>query len=211
MLTVYRASFAYIDQHDIFSNVTFQANPGEIIHLRGSNGCGKSTLLAGMIGLLDLSCEKISWNEQEDLTYFREHSAYLPCERFGIFGALTAESNLQFFLRISKNISSKKVLHEHVTYYLKRWGLSSPYVRDHLQTQHFSTGMKKRLALAKIECMQRSLWLLDEPTQGLDIAGQRLLRKALFAHQNNGGIIIITTHTQDILSDLKHKILDLNP
>jgi heme exporter protein A len=63
-----------------------------------------------------------------------------------------------------------------------------------------SAGQKKRLALARLFADRAPLWLLNEPTNGLDAAGVRLLENRISAHRNAGGIVIAATHTP-ILAD----------
>jgi heme exporter protein A len=59
-----------------------------------------------------------------------------------------------------------------------------------------SAGQKRRLALARLALSQAPLWLLDEPTVGLDAASLGLLAALLAAHRSRGGIVIAATHLE---------------
>ena len=57
-----------------------------------------------------------------------------------------------------------------------------------------SAGQKRRLALARIVLVPRVLWLLDEPTVGLDTSSLERFVKVMAKQLDNGGMIIAATH-----------------
>jgi heme exporter protein A len=57
-----------------------------------------------------------------------------------------------------------------------------------------SAGQKRRLALARVSLVPRALWLLDEPTAGLDKNSRLLLCRLMQAQLDQGGLIIAATH-----------------
>ncbi|HHN73479.1 MAG TPA: ATP-binding cassette domain-containing protein, partial [Thermopetrobacter sp.] len=57
-----------------------------------------------------------------------------------------------------------------------------------------SAGQKRRLALARLLLSRRPVWLLDEPTVGLDAASVTRLQALMAAHLGDGGLIVATTH-----------------
>ncbi len=59
---------------------------------------------------------------------------------------------------------------------------------------YLSAGQKRRLALARLLCAERPIWLLDEPTVSLDTASQALLADAVNTHLAAGGMVIAATH-----------------
>ena len=62
------------------------------------------------------------------------------------------------------------------------------------QTVLLSAGQKRRLALTRLLIAHRPLWLLDEPTVGLDTASLLMLQNHMGAHLKNGGMIVAATH-----------------
>ncbi len=60
-----------------------------------------------------------------------------------------------------------------------------------------SAGQRRRLALARLPLSRAPLWLLDEPTLGLDTASLGLLGRLLAAHRAAGGGVVAATH-QDL-------------
>ena len=65
-----------------------------------------------------------------------------------------------------------------------------------------SAGQKRRLALARLGLSAAPLWLLDEPTVGLDVASQERVGAVLRAHRARGGIIVAATHVPLPLDDV---------
>ncbi len=57
-----------------------------------------------------------------------------------------------------------------------------------------SAGQKRRLALARVALVPRALWLLDEPTTGLDKNSRLLLCRLMQAQLDQGGLIVAATH-----------------
>ena len=58
-----------------------------------------------------------------------------------------------------------------------------------------STGQRRRAGLARVVASGAALWLLDEPANGLDAAGVRLLEALVAAHRAGGGAAVIASHT----------------
>jgi heme exporter protein A len=57
-----------------------------------------------------------------------------------------------------------------------------------------SAGQKRRLALARLALASAPIWLLDEPTLGLDTASVAALGEMLAAHRAQGGVVLAATH-----------------
>ncbi len=57
-----------------------------------------------------------------------------------------------------------------------------------------STGQRRRAGLARVIGAEAPIWLLDEPANGLDVAGVALLEAAVADHRAKGGIAVVATH-----------------
>ena len=60
--------------------------------------------------------------------------------------------------------------------------------------RYLSAGQKRRLALARLLVAPASLWLLDEPTAGLDADAERRLDHAMERHRAAGGMVVMALH-----------------
>jgi heme exporter protein A len=70
-----------------------------------------------------------------------------------------------------------------------------------------SAGQKRRLALTRLVIAERSLWLLDEPTVGLDAASLKNLQILINRHLGEGGMIIAATHAELGVKPARHLTL----
>jgi ABC-2 type transport system ATP-binding protein len=119
---------------------------------------------------------------------------------------LTGKENLEFVASLY-NIPRKKVK-EAVSNSLERVLLSEK--DGDKRVEHYSGGMKRRLAVAAALLNDPQLLILDEPTTGLDPQARRALWDAIEALKEEGRSILLTTHYMDeadILSD-KVAIID---
>jgi heme exporter protein A len=65
---------------------------------------------------------------------------------------------------------------------------------DDLPCRYLSAGQRRRLALARFELRRARLWLLDEPTLGLDIVSVARLEVRMARHRAGGGLVMLATH-----------------
>ncbi len=166
----------------VFRDVSFSLSAGGILVLRGANGAGKSSLLRALAGLTPLAAGELRWageNALEDLPTHARRIAWLG-HLDAVKPALTAG--------------------EHVTGpALAAVGLA-PFAE--LPARLLSAGQKRRLAIARVAASGAKLWLLDEPTTGLDTASIGKFVALCEAHRGAGGMIIVSTHTPLDLRDV---------
>jgi heme exporter protein A len=63
-----------------------------------------------------------------------------------------------------------------------------------LPAAFLSAGQRRRLSLARLLTVRRPVWLLDEPTTALDVAGQAMFSGLMRKHLSGGGLIVAATH-----------------
>ena len=65
---------------------------------------------------------------------------------------------------------------------------------EHLPFGYLSTGQKRRVSIAKLLVSYRPLWIVDEPTAGLDKASEARFAELMRGHMQEGGMIVAATH-----------------
>ncbi|MGE4482144.1 heme ABC exporter ATP-binding protein CcmA [Acidocella sp.] len=165
----------------IFKGLGFSLRPGGILLLRGANGTGKSSLLRALAGLTPLAAGELFWN---DLSVFKDREGHAA--RIGWLGHQDA---VKPALTPAEQVPKAA---------LAAMGLEK---FAHLPSRFLSAGQKRRLAIARVAAAKKPLWLLDEPTTGLDTASIERFLTLCRHHRDQGGLIIASTHTPIDLPD----------
>lgn len=183
----------------IFAGLAFALDLGEALVLRGPNGSGKSSLLRVLAGLNPPLGGQLTW-DGEDIHDDRQAHA----DRLVFVGhlnaikpPLTVRENLQFWA--AQAGCEKRV--EQAMEAMKLAGIADAPGRV------LSSGQGRRLNLARLCLDQRPLWLLDEPTVGLDTDSCKSLENVIAKHRSEGGMVVLSTHIGIDVPD--HRILDV--
>ena len=185
---------------EVFRDISFELNSGESLQITGLNGSGKTSLLRIIAGLIQHQTGKIDFsacNDDQKISQF--------CHYFGHTDAikpqLTVSENLTFWQSIMGNQS------ESVANSLKILGLSQ---LENISASYLSAGQRKRLALARLLVNQRSIWLLDEPLNSLDVNAITILNQMMENHISAGGILLAATHSPLKLTNSKELKLGIS-
>lgn len=204
MLKIRELKFAF-HQVALFEKLSFDLAPKEVLHLKGANGSGKSTLLSILAGLRTAQEGEISFFlNGRDVQDLRTCFAYLSAENNGLYLRMTARENLHFWSSLNEGTVDSKRIDSCLEYWQlsKAWIARTPIAR-------FSTGMKRRLGLARIQLSKRLCFLLDEPLNGLDAEGLVLFQNMLRDHISENGSAILVSHEIQAIRPLLTKELSL--
>ena len=171
----------------VFMGLSFRIEPGAALLVTGPNGAGKSSLLRVMAGLLPAVAGDLLWNGVPIHAGEEPHGA-----RLGFVGhhdavktALSVAENVSFWAGLRGGGAIGPAL--------ARFGLSD--LAD-FPAKLLSAGQKRRLALARLLAAPAPLWLLDEPTLGLDRVSVAALEQAIADHRAGGGMVAVSTHAE---------------
>jgi heme exporter protein A len=188
---------AFRGERLVFSEVDFAVRAGGMLLLTGPNGSGKSTLLRLLAGLLRPAAGMLTWggaNVFADLSAHVGRVAYVG-HQDAVKPGLTAAENLRFAARLSGGIVQDA---------LDAVGLEE---LGDLPARMLSAGQRRRLALARFVLSRAPLWLLDEPTLGLDAASVDRFGVMLDAHRAGGGMAVAATHLPLPVGDAAELVL----
>jgi zinc transport system ATP-binding protein len=188
------------DKQEVLKDISFEVNEGEIMAIIGPNGAGKSVLFRALMNLVSYNGE-IKWREDAQIGYVPQklfEKAELP---------LTVK---EFFILKSKNLFFKdKQLIESIVHELKSVGLKPEILSQ--QLTNLSRGQFQRVLIAWAILGHPYVLLFDEPTAGIDLAGEDTIYNLLHKLQNERGLtILIISHDLNIVYRYADKVLCLN-
>ncbi|MDH5202894.1 MAG: ABC transporter ATP-binding protein [Nitrospirota bacterium] len=189
------------------NNLSLNVAESEIFGLLGPNGAGKSTTIKMMVGLIKPDSGAITvggYDISQDPVNAKRILAYIP-EKGYIFEKLTAWEYLTFISGLYN--LEEETFRKNAEEYLKIFGLSD-WKNEIIG--NFSQGMTQRLLLASSFMRNPKVMILDEPHNGLDPKGIRILKDILFRLQNKGMTILLSTHIIAIAEQICDKIAIIN-
>jgi len=213
--------FAYNDQISALDHIDLTIHPGEKLAILGSNGSGKSTLLKILDGLYFPTSGRIKAFGQ-DLT-----EQALRDDRFNFdfrsrVGFVFQDSDAQLFMPsvwdeiafgpLQLGVDEAEVARRVESALL---ALHIEKLRDRPPHQ-LSGGEKKRVALASVLSLSPVVWMLDEPSAGLDPRSVSWLKDFILAQGKAGKTVVLSTHDLAIVEatadrvyvlDEKHQII----
>lgn len=190
----------YYDDEPVLAGVNYHVDAGEFVILTGENGAAKSTLVRSTLGLLKPTKGNIKI-AKKNTEGGKLSVGYIP-QQIASFNVGFPSTVLELVRsgRYPKGRWFKKLTerdHEHVKKALEAVGM---WDMRNKRIGELSGGQKQRISLARIFATDPDLFILDEPTTGMDEKSRnnfyRLLRHS--AHQHGKAILMITHDHEDI-------------
>lgn len=173
----------------VLDNISFNVQQGSITGFFGPNGAGKTTTMRIILGLLypNSGYTKVFGEDVDKSSDIRNKIGVL-LEQNGMSDRLTAYENLNYYADIY-NIKNKQ---EKINSLLQQMDL---YERKNEKIGTFSTGMKKKLGLARALLNDPKILFLDEPTVGLDPDAQKEFRDLILDLSKQKKLtVLLNTH-----------------
>ena len=189
----------------ILNDISFSIETGEFVTLIGNNGAGKSTLLRIISTLSKPTHGKITFkgtNQKESLREWRQKIGIISHEN-RLYGDLSSVENLRVFGTLygveDLKSNTDQVLQKTDLFHVAR-----------LPVGNFSSGMKKRLMIARLMLCKPEILILDEPFTGLDQHSNQWFQNYLTAFHQQGGTVIMVTHQLELGLKLATRVLVLH-
>lgn len=180
------------------SNIDLKITQGETFVLLGPNGAGKTTLIKILCGLLLPTSGDVLIRNRPVVESQQEIGLMLGFSM--IYYRLTGYDNLKYFAKLYR-IKNYRERIEELAEILDLGSWLDEYV------EHYSTGMKSKLALARALIHNPRVVILDEPTAGLDPVMAREIRARIKSMDKT---IFLTTHNMIEAEALASRIAFLN-
>lgn len=171
----------------LFAGLGFALDPGSALVLTGPNGSGKSSLLRLIAGFGRPTAGQLIWEGTPltgDLDAYRAQLHYVGHQE-ALKPALSVTETLRFWSALAERPLADPAPA------LTALGLQH---KADTPCRFLSSGQRRRLALARLLAWSAPLWLLDEPTVGLDDQALGLIAGLIERHRAAGGIVILSTH-----------------
>jgi heme exporter protein A len=178
----------------VFEGLAFRLETGGALVLTGPNGSGKSSLLRLLAGLLTPAAGRLLWGGmpvEADPAAYRSAIHYVG-HLDGVKPALSPREMLHFWAAL------RGVARPAIETALAAFGIAS--IAD-WPCRWLSAGQRRRLALARLIAAPAPLWLLDEPSAGLDADGEARLVEVIESHRRSGGRVALAMHQPLALAD----------
>jgi heme ABC exporter ATP-binding subunit CcmA len=190
-------------RHLVLRGIDLDVARGRVVALHGANGAGKTTLLRLLATRLRPSAGSARVYGHDVIREAHEVRTRIATIAVfgGAYGTLTARENLHLATAL------RGAPTDGLDDALERVGLAR--VADHL-VRTFSSGMRKRLGLARLLLARADLWLLDEPHAALDADGQALVDTVVGEARAAGTTVLMATHETERSFDLADAVLRID-
>ena len=202
-----------LDLHKVYNGVhavnglSVTVPQGSFFGFLGPNGAGKTTTIKILMGLAQATSgtvEVLGMRLPEDSLAIRKQLGIVPDDTL-LFDYLTGFEYLEFVARLY--LLDRQTAHERATELLHLFQLVE---NPRKLIGEYSKGMRKRLAMAAALIHRPKLFLMDEPFEGVDAIGARLMKDILLEQVRRGATIFLTSHVLEVVERLCTEIAIIN-
>jgi ABC transporter, ATP-binding protein len=181
------------DFTNALNNVNLSVKSGKIVGLLGPNGSGKTTFIKLLNGLLKPTQGEILIDGKNPGTETKKIVAYLPDKNY-LDNTKTVKAILRLFADFYEDFDLERAIKM-----LKDLDIDSSK-----RFKLLSKGMKEKVQLILVMCRRAKLYLLDEPTAGVDPAARDYILNTIIKNYDKDAAVIISTH---LIADIE-SVLD---
>ena len=193
---------------EVLKGINLIVGKGQIVGLIGKNGIGKSTTIDCVTGSKNYNSGEIyinGTNIESNPIEIKKMFGYISSEPC-LYETMTGYEYLSFIASVygvSPSVFPNKVVELRSNFDLTENDLS-------VKIKGYSHGMKQKLSLIASLLHDPILWILDEPTVGLDIMVYHYLMKCMLDFVKNGKSILITSHNLDFIGKICNRVDIIN-
>ncbi|HTI58641.1 ABC transporter ATP-binding protein [Mucilaginibacter sp.] len=182
-------------------NVSLSFNRGNTISLIGPNGSGKTTLIKSILGLVipEKGIIRINGTEIKSNPIYRSQIGYMPQ-----IGRYPENMTIRQVINMLKEI--RKDCNSYDEELIEGFGIPA---LQHKTMRSLSGGTRQKVSACLAFLFQPDIFILDEPTAGLDPVSSELLKDKIIKERENGKLILITSHVLSDLDDITSHVVYL--
>ena len=193
---------------DVLKGLNLNVKKSEVFGFIGKNGIGKSTTIDCVVGLKEADDGHILILGKDVKTQALEAKTligYVPSEPV-TYEMMTGNEYLQFIASSYNMLQNSFV--QNYNFLIKKFGLNQ--VDMNRKIREYSHGMKQKVCLMASLIHNPKIWILDEPTVGLDIMIYEVLLKMIKDFATFGKTVFITSHNIDLVSKVCDRVAIIN-
>lgn len=195
-------------EKEVLLGLNLEVHEGELFGFIGRNGIGKSTTIDCMIGAKKFNKGRIELNGYDivkDPIDAKKSLGYVASEPT-CYEEMTGYDYLEFFASIYGMTEGD--FRRNSEYLCNRLQLNLDELNNPISD--YSHGMKQKLCLVASLIHSPKVWVLDEPTVGLDIMAVEELKKMLREYANHNNTVFVTSHNIELVSKICDKVAIIN-
>ncbi len=192
----------------VLKGLNLDVYPGELFGFIGRNGIGKSTTIDCMIGAKRFNSGSITvggYDIQREALDAKYSYGYVASEPT-CYEVMTGYDYLEFVASVYGLTETEFA--GNYKYLCNRLQLNLSELSH--QIGGYSHGMKQKLCLVASLLHNPNIWILDEPTVGLDIMAQEELKKMMREYANHGRTVFVTSHNIELVSMICDRVAIIN-
>lgn len=204
-ITISNLFKSYKRGFNALSNINIELHSPSMIGLVGPNGAGKTTLMKLLVSQLvptqgSITVDGIELQKNEK--YLKRRLGYLPQE-FGLYEELTVFQFLDYMA------SLKEIRHDKEAVIKRCILMTNLEDKQDLKIKTLSGGQKQRVGIAQALLNDPELFIVDEPTVGLD-PEERIKFRNLFSKNASSKLVVLSTHIIDDVESICNKLIVMN-
>ena len=200
--------FKSYGKKEVLKGLSLDVYSGELFGFIGRNGIGKSTTIDCLIGSKKFNSGTIKidgYDITKEPIGAKESFGYVASEPT-CYEEMTGFEYLEFIASIYQITEGD--LQRNAKYLCTRLQLDLKELNNPISD--YSHGMKQKLCLAASLLHSPKIWILDEPTVGLDIMAVEELKKMMREYANHGNCVFVTSHNIELVSKLCDRVAIVN-